>query len=196
MDGHIEKPEHDKSGMFPECMNFLWLIHSAPKEGFMRRTLAIFSFMVLLSPFSFSQSERISQSTGYFHFAPGVRSPDNMGGMGIGGGGNYRSSIGLGGGVDLSYLAPWRDKGDGIGALSPYLYYSYLKKRNKVEPFLSGGYTLFFRSGTANGINFGGGVHYWFAKKIGLKLEFRDDLFLYTSPHYHFVSFRIGVAFR
>ncbi len=182
--------------MFPQGMKFLWIIYAAQMEDFMKRTLAMVSLMVLLSTFSYSQSERISQGTGYVHFAPGMRSCDRMGGMSIGGGGNFRSSMGLGGGVDLSYLAPWRAKGDGIGALSPYFYYSYLKKGSKVEPFLSGGYTLFFRAGTANGINFGGGAHYWFSKKVGLKLEFRDDMFLYTSPHCHYVSFRIGAAFR
>lgn len=162
----------------------------------MRKMLVVLSFMALLTPLAFSQSETNSQTTGYVHFAPGISTPDNEGGMSIGGGGNFRSSLGLGGGADLSYLMPWGAPRGGIGTFSPYLYYSYLKKGRKVEPFVSGGYTLFFRSGTANGINFGGGAHYWFSKKVGLKLEFRDDMFLYTSPHYHFLSFRIGVAFR
>lgn len=162
----------------------------------MRRILAFLSFMVLLNSLAYSQSETKSQTTGYVHFAPGISIPDNEGGISIGGGGNYRSSIGLGGGADLSYLAPWSGLGGGIGTLSPHLYYSYMNNGSKVEPFLSGGYTLFFRSGTANGINFSGGVHYWFSKKVGLKLEFRDDMLLDTSPYYHFLSFRIGAAFR
>jgi hypothetical protein len=57
------------------------------------------------------------------------------------------------------------------------------------------GYTLFFRSGTANGFNFGGGVNYWFREHLGLRLEFRDNVST-TWDTEHYLGFRVGLAFR
>jgi hypothetical protein len=66
---------------------------------------------------------------------------------------------------------------------------------NKVEPFVTGGYTHFFRWGTPNGINFGGGVNYWFSNHVGLRFEVRDNA-RGNRPLHHFVGFRIGLTFR
>ncbi len=162
----------------------------------MRSIFSVTCFLLLLVTNGYAQAETRSQGTGYLFFAPGIYGRDHSGAIQFGGGGNYRSSIGLGGGLDASYLAPWSYTGEGIGTFSPYLYYSYLKKESRIEPFLSGGYTLFFRSSTANGINFGGGIHFWFNRKIALKLEFRDDVMLSSYQNIHVLGFRMGVAFR
>jgi hypothetical protein len=65
----------------------------------------------------------------------------------------------------------------------------------KISPFLTAGYSLAFREGTANALNFGGGIHYWFARRFGLRMEFRD----HVSPdgwNEHFWQGRVGIGFR
>jgi hypothetical protein len=171
-------------------------IQCAKKEDVMKKMLSVISFWLLLVITAYSQQGSDAQGTGYMFFAPGTTSESHVATLQFGGGGNYRSSLGLGGGVDVSYLTPRVSMGDGMGTLSPYLYYSFLKPKSKIEPFVSGGYTLFFRNGSANGINFGGGIHYWFTKKVALKLEFHDDVMLSSYHNAHFVGFRMGVAFR
>jgi hypothetical protein len=85
----------------------------------------------------------------------------------------------------------------GVGALSPNLVARFRAKDegNRLEPFVTGGYTLFFRSGTTNGANFGGGVNYWFKNRVGLRFEVRDTLSVEVRT-VHFVGFRVGVTFR
>jgi hypothetical protein len=64
----------------------------------MKRMATVISFMLLLVGTAYSQAESSSQGTGYLFFAPGILSYDQSGTIQFGGGGNYRSSIGLGGG--------------------------------------------------------------------------------------------------
>ncbi|MBZ5497053.1 MAG: hypothetical protein LAP85_11675 [Acidobacteriia bacterium] len=46
--------------------------------------------------------------------------------------------------------------------------YSFEKAGAKIAPFITGGYSLLFRSGHLNAMNFGGGVDYWFGKRFGI----------------------------
>jgi hypothetical protein len=64
-----------------------------------------------------------------------------------------------------------------------------------IAPFVTGGYTLSFRSGVAHLVNFGGGINYWFSRKMGLRLEARDYISAQCGCG-HTVEFRIGFAFR
>ncbi len=132
------------------------------------------------------------------YFAPGATSPGGTGTLHIGGGGEGLVAKGLGLGGDLGYGAPWRSFGDGIGTLSPNVSYHFLSRNReaKAEPFVTGGYTLFFRSGTANGFNFGGGVNWWFKEGVGLRFEVRDNVMVANGDTGHFIGFRIGLAFR
>jgi hypothetical protein len=81
--------------------------------------------------------------------------------------------------------------------LSPNLVVRFRAKdeHNRVEPFVTGGYTLFFRWGAANGFNFGGGVNYWLKDHIGLRFEVRDTVWT-SGGLIHYLGFRIGVTFR
>jgi len=113
----------------------------------------------------------------------------------FGGGGELYLYKGLGIGVEVGYLGATQDLGEGIGIFSANGLYNFSRGDRKVQPFVTGGYSLAFRSGTLNAINFGGGVHYWFSRKVGLRLEFRDHL----SPSYadeHLWQGRIGFDFR
>ena len=133
---------------------------------------------------------------GYVFFAPGGIIGDgySVGTLHFGGGGEALLYRGLGIGAEAGYLAPWRQLGDGIGLLS--IDGSYHFRRNqRFTPFITGGYSLGFRSGTANLINFGAGAHYWFKDQVGLRFEFRDHI----DPSYlndHYLSGRIGISFR
>jgi hypothetical protein len=144
-----------------------------------------------------AQASDEHKGQGDVFFAPGTTSPEAIGTMHIGGGGEALVCKGLGLGGEVGYLAPWRSMGDGIGTFSPDVSYHFRPRdgERKLVPFITGGYTLFFRSGTANGFNFGGGVNYWFREHLGLRLEFRDNVST-TYATEHSLGFRVGLAFR
>lgn len=156
-----------------------------------------FLFLAFVPAMTFAQSIDEHKGQGYVFFAPGATSPGGTGTAHIGGGGEGLVYKGLGVGAELGYLAPWQSFGNGLGVLSLDGSYHFLPHRGegKVVPFVTSGYTLFFRSGTANGVNFGGGVNYWFRDHLGLRLEFRDNVWT-TYGTAHHVGFRIGLAFR
>jgi hypothetical protein len=111
-------------------------------------------------------------------------------GFGVEGFANRRVAIG----GELGYLTPWRGMGDGIGLFSLNGSYNFLRER-RMSPFVTGGYSLAFRSGHLNMVNLGGGVNMWLGRGIGIRLEARDHL----APEYadtHCLSFRIGFLFR
>jgi hypothetical protein len=111
---------------------------------------------------------------------------------GFGGDGFVYKGLGLG--AEVGYAA--HDNGRGIGSAN--VSYHFLHTANhKVEPFVTGGYSLFFGDGVANGFNLGGGVNIWSSKCAALRLEVRGhpdsgDPFDGGS----IVAFRIGVTFR
>ncbi len=138
-------------------------------------------------------------SHGYAFFAPGAVSCSGCSGMTLHFGGGAEGVIGkgIGVGAELGFLAPREDVGEGLGVFSPNGYYHFpgRNKDRKVDPFVTAGYTLFFRSGHANLWNVGGGVNYWFAKRVGMKLELRDHIWS-DGGTLHYWGVRIGVTFR
>jgi len=112
----------------------------------------------------------------------------------VAGGGEGLVYKGLGLGAEIGYLAPFRDGGDGLGIASPDISYHF-SRESKLVPFVTGGYSLAFRSGVnSSGGNFGGGVQYWMKDRVALRVEFRDHVFSSDSPH--LFQFRVGLAFR
>lgn len=100
---------------------------------------------------------------------------------------------GLGAGGELGYLVYAGELSEGIGVLSPNASYNFMGSTpRKVVPFVTGGYSLFFRSGIANGFNFGGGINYWMRKRFGMRFEFRDQVL----EREHYYTFRTGIVFR
>jgi hypothetical protein len=75
-------------------------------------------------------------------------------------------------------MTPWESFADGIGVFSANRSYHVLPRAGgrSVHPFVTGGYTMFFRDGTLNLWNIGGGVQYWFSDRIALRVEFRDHV--------------------
>jgi len=165
----------------------------------MKRVLLALLLVALVPVWASAQDSEYSKGHGYVYFAPGFATAEgeSAGMAHIGGGGEGFFTRNLGLGADVGYLAPFRSMADGIGTISPNFVARFPSKSGdgKVEPFVTGGYTLFFRSGTANGFNFGAGANYWFKDHVGLRFEVRDNVMAEEGTG-HFVGFRIGLAFR
>ncbi len=138
-------------------------------------------------------------SNGYVFFAPGAIVGGGGGAMTfhLGGGGEGILGRGIGVGVELGALGP-RAFSDALGVLSANGYYHFRHgKHHKVDPFVTGGYSLFFRGGTMNMYNFGVGANYWFSDRLGFRLELRDQLGSWCGCYTaNFPSLRFGLSLR
>jgi hypothetical protein len=138
-------------------------------------------------------------SSGYFFFAPGgvTASGHTSMTLHVGGGLDAILAKGVALNLELGALGPRERFSDGaLGVFSPGgAYYFTRDKDRRLEPFVNGGYTLMFRNGHENLFYVGGGANWWFSKRVGLRMEFRD----HVSTHYNtvqFWGFRLGAAFR
>jgi hypothetical protein len=158
-------------------------------------TAIVFAAMTPLAGVAQSSAEYRAQ--GYGFVGPGGVSDGGATTLHFGVGGEGLVYKGLGVGGEIGYLAPARSLGDGFGVLSPNVSYHFLNasRSGKVVPFVTGGYSLLFRSGTANAVNFGGGVNWWFKQRLGLRLEVRDQVPAHSDLS-HFINLRIGLSFR
>src|SRR6266568_7060845 len=158
--------------------------------------------LLLLPLLAAGQTSDQHRGQGYLFVGQGASSPATAH-VGFGGEGFVHK--GLGAGVELGYLGEWSDfSGNGLGVGSADLSYHFRPspQHPKVEPFVSGGYTLFFLHGHTSGVNFGGGINIWLKEHAALRLEVRDDAYgedihrrAPVVPQ-HFVTFRIGLTFR
>lgn len=141
-------------------------------------------------------TKAVSQAQGYAFYSIGALTcdGDSVATMHVGGGGELFAYRGFGLGGELGYLAPHQDWAVGVGVLSLDGSYHFAR-HGKWVPFVTGGYTLGFRSGYAGAINYGGGVQYWFKPKQGIRVEFRD-IMDYSCGQCHALGLRIGYAFR
>ena len=138
-------------------------------------------------------------SHGYAYIAPGGATANGYTSMtlNLGFGGEARIASHVGAGAELAALGFTRSYTDSVmGVFSPngYLHIDGSKDA-KFDPFVTAGYSLFFRSGHENLFNFGGGVNIWRHKHLGFKIEFRD----HVSTNYdtiHFWGLRFGLTFR
>ncbi len=64
----------------------------------------------------------------------------------------------------------------------------------RIDPFLTAGYTLAVEEGSANLFNFGGGMNYWFHRRLGLRLEIRDHVLRDYGSSWHYWGIRAGLA--
>ena len=140
------------------------------------------------------QRETPYKGHGYAFTSPGVTSPGGAGYLHYGAGGErvFFKGIGMGGEIGYAHPTERPDAGLGVASINGLFQFVEALPNRKVVPFVSAGYTLGFRSQTANFINFGGGATWWFRERIGLRLELRD----HTSEGRHLLGFRVGFAFR
>ena len=87
---------------------------------------------------------------------------------GVGGEGVLGKGIGVG--AEVGAVGARQNFGDSVvGVFSPNGYYHFVHGKDiKTDPFVTGGYTLMFRSGHASLFNYGGGLNYWFRSRLGV----------------------------
>lgn len=68
-------------------------------------------------------------------------------------------------------------------------------RERRIQPFVTAGYTMAFRDGTANLWNVGGGVDYWVSRRVGVRLDVRDHVWADVGTA-HFWGPRIGIVLR
>ena len=128
---------------------------------------------------------------------------------GGGGEGLFSNGFGLGG----EYVKAASPFGEQMLSANMYYHFGASTKKHRFEPFVTGGITRFWLSGSdypppTVGGNFGIGANIWLLEHAALRLEFRDTIGgrslsvdyepsgnSYTAPN-NVVSFRIGVTFR
>jgi hypothetical protein len=164
----------------------------------MCQLILIIFFLALAPALASAQSADERRGQGYVFVAPGAASGGGTTAslhFGVGGEGLVYKGLGAGG--EIGYFAPARGLGEGFGIFSANGSYHFRDSTSsrKLIPFVTGGYSLLFHSGTAHAFNVGGGVNYWFRDRLGLRLEFRDHV-LTNGGTVHYYGFRIGLAFR
>ena len=139
---------------------------------------------------------------------PGVSEPQPcpftaVGGTNTGLGAEVLVRKGVGMGVELGYAGPnWNfDKsGLGVGSVDASYHFFGTKSRRGLDPFATGGYSLYFGQRTTfqSGFNLGGGVNLWLIKHVALRSEilFQGGINRFNSPLTHYVAFRFGMTFR
>ncbi len=85
----------------------------------------------------------------------------------------------------------------GFFSANGYYHLAAATHQTRIDPFVTGGYTLAFSlfGGRADAFNAGGGINFWLWRRLGLRAEFRDIVAnSISSPN--FWVFRGGLAFR
>lgn len=163
----------------------------------MKKHLVVIAALLLMSVPLLAQDSYRGQ--GYVFYAPGGSFVGSGGSstpiFHVGGGGEGFIHKGFAAGGEISYVAPYEAPGDGVGVFSVNGAYHFKAPDRKVVPFVTGGYSLAFRDGSLNGMNFGGGATWWFKEKYGFRLEVRDNYFP-QDPGWHQLGVRIGLSFR
>ena len=141
-------------------------------------------------------------------FHPGEPLPANLtlygrGGVNAGFGGDVLIRNGLGVGFEAGYAGQdWSfgANGLGVGSINATYHFFGNKTSRRVDPFATGGYSLYFGDRTAfqNGFNLGGGVNVWWVKHVALRLEVldQDNIKYFHSQFTRFAAFRVGMTFR
>jgi len=132
---------------------------------------------------------------GYIFAAPGayVGYSETRATMHFGGGGEALLYKGLGAGAELGGI--WALQGSDLLAVFSVGGSYHFSRDRKISPFLTGGYSRIWGDGSADLVNFGGGVNWWLGERKGIRLEFRDHVYAEGSNR-QIVEFRIGFAFR
>jgi hypothetical protein len=162
----------------------------------MHKLVWVAALMMLIPVLASAQSQDVGRTQGYVFIAPGVRTSGTSAQLHVGGGVDALVYKGVGIGAELGYNGRLQAMRSGFGIFSVNGSYHLTEnaRPKQFDPFVTGGYSLFFRSGTANALNFGVGTNYWFSRKTGLRLEFRDNVPFGGGGN--FIGFRIGLTFR
>ncbi len=151
-----------------------------------------------MSFFLLSSAAWAQRSMGYWFVAPGVRTLGGYNSFTIhmGGGGEFAIAKGISAGIEggaVGLKSDYTHSVTGVASVNGY-YHFFHAKDARFDPFVTGGYSLFFRSGTENFGNYGGGINYWFDRHLAVRVEVRDHV--NANPgRAHFWGVRMGLSF-
>jgi len=167
--------------------------------GVLRMLASVACIFSIFAPSALAQEPNSSRGQGYFLFAAGGGNVGAPPDIHIAAGAEAFVYRGLGVGVEVGPVSPLKTSPDGffedaVGLGSANLSFHFLPRTidRKFEPFVTAGYSLFFRAGTFSGYNVGGGTNVWLGKNTALRLGGR----VHSTPDYHFAGFEVGVTFR
>lgn len=107
----------------------------------------------------------------------------------------FRQGIGVGG--EIGAVGSWTNFRTAIGIASANGCYHFLRNRSKLDPFVTGGYSMGFRNNVASFLNVGGGLNYWLGERLGIRVEFREHIHVSDLPaNLLYWGFRLGVSMR
>lgn len=140
------------------------------------------------------QAKAQSLSHGYVLAAPGKSNNNEFGTvLKVGVGGEYVFDNGVGVGGEVAGMG-LEDFYFGFGLASVNGSYHIPRENSKVDPFITGGYTVAF-PGSANLFSVGG-VNWWVRNRLGVRFEVRDHVYTGSSDALHVVTFGVGLTFR
>lgn len=166
----------------------------------MRMLVFTVTTLILFSCSLAAQAPNQTRPRGYFVVIPGSGNVGPPFEIHITAGGEGFFYRGFALGADLGPLFPAKTQpfisryDDLVGLGSLNLSYHLLPKTpdRKLEPFITGGYSLFFRAGTFDGYNIGGGTNLWLSDGVAIRVEGR----VHSTSQYRFAGFGIGMTFR
>ena len=159
------------------------------------KMVAVLALLLLTSS---SPLRAQSESQGYLVIAPAVvsgggESHSALQGV-VGGEGVFPGGVGLG--AEIGALGVRAGSDSLASLLSLNGYFHVPRSFSTVDPFLTAGYTaLFDFFNNTSFSNLGVGMNWWFASRVGLKLEFRDH-FRTGNESANVATFRFGLAFH
>jgi hypothetical protein len=182
------------------------------------KTFLCISAMVFVIPMSALAQESDSRWNAYAFLAPGTTTIGYVQGRAsfhVGGGAEGFIYRGLSLGAEIGPYIPFSPPGGrdvfggsdhvhGLGSANIAYHFLSNAVDRKLDPFVTGGYSLFFwnlvnvpgaRNGlvkTQSGYNAGGGANFWLLRRAALRLEFRDQ----SSIWYKNTEVRVGMTFR
>jgi len=184
----------------------------------MRKIILVTVILGLLPYLGQAQSSDYSKGHGYVFGGAGGQTGQTYGGagahLGVGGESFFNRFVGVGG--EVGYVGGSGRSASDAFVLSPNFVARFLAKdsKNKVEPFVTAGYSLFYHGETEayinsgfgysyfdvhrlrSGMNLGAGVNLWASDRIGVRFEFRDYILLGDYGTIHFAGAHIGLTFR
>jgi hypothetical protein len=153
---------------------------------------------LLLAAVLFSATASAQRSMGYWFVAPGAVTSHGVSAFSVhaGGGGELAIWKGISAGIEAGAVglkSDYRDTVTGVASVNG-IYHFFHSKTARYDPFVTGGYSLFFRGGTANLANYGAGLNYWFSRSMAVRVEVRDHVNT-QGPPVHYWGVRMGLSF-
>jgi hypothetical protein len=114
---------------------------------------------------------------------------------GLSGGAEIAIAKGFSAGPEIGFITPRTNFHDNVAGLASVNGFYHIRHGKPVlDPFVSSGWSVLFRNGSANFFNYGGGLNCWLTPSVALRAEFRDRIHG-DGTNFHLWGFRLGVSF-